>query len=137
VLALPSQRLLSIRSQTTRHYRCERAARLIENAVVQAAQEATKAFWKLLDADDALLATPHVRRLLIYYGNQDPGTIRSVIVRMLSSQDTGSGTPAVSWLPSPQWNGRPKTSSLLSSSKAEHTPVKARPHRLSRGAEIE
>ncbi|WP_211323421.1 hypothetical protein [Amycolatopsis palatopharyngis] len=66
------------------------AARLIGNAAGHAEREATQAFWQLLDADDVLLATPHVRRLLIYYGNQDPATVRPAIVRMLSSEDARS-----------------------------------------------
>lgn len=64
------------------------AARLIGNAAAHAAPEASQAFWSLLNTDDALLATPYVLRLLKYHGNQDPSTVRPIIVRMLSSQDT-------------------------------------------------
>ncbi|GAB3285128.1 NACHT domain-containing protein [Parasphingorhabdus pacifica] len=63
------------------------AARVIGNAVRHEYGEATQAFWKLVETHDALLATRHVLRLVIYFGSQDSATIRPIIERMLSSED--------------------------------------------------
>lgn len=63
------------------------AARVIANAVRHAPEAATGAFWKLVETGDALLATRDVRRLIIYFGNQEPVIIRPILERMLSSED--------------------------------------------------
>lgn len=45
------------------------------------------AFRRLIDADDLLLASGRMERLMIYIGNADPEEVDPVIVRMLSSSD--------------------------------------------------
>ncbi len=63
------------------------AARVIGAAMRHSRPEATEAFWQLIEADDGLLATEPVLRVVIYLGNEDPAAVRPVIERMLASSD--------------------------------------------------
>ena len=63
-------------------------ARLIGAAMRHARPAATAAFWRLTEADDALLATGPVIRLLIFLGSEDPTVVRPVVERMCASPDT-------------------------------------------------
>jgi hypothetical protein len=49
--------------------------------------EAIEAFGHLVDADDRLLATQPVVRLIMFIGNGDPAVVRSTIERMLASPE--------------------------------------------------
>lgn len=62
-------------------------ARLIGAAMRHARSTATEAFWRLIDSDDALLATDHVIRLLVFLGDEEPAAVRPVTQRMLTSED--------------------------------------------------
>jgi hypothetical protein len=65
------------------------AALLIGSSMRHALAEARAAFARLIDTDDRLLATPPVRQLLIYLGNDDPDTAMPVVQRMLASTHPG------------------------------------------------
>ncbi len=72
---------------------------------------AIEAFWRLIDTDDALLATEPVVRLLVSVGNEEPTATSPVVERMLASpnakvREVGgqlaafvamSGAPATIW----------------------------------------
>jgi hypothetical protein len=62
-------------------------ARLIGAAMRHAKPVATQAFWRLIETDDALLATEAVTRLLLFLGGEQPAAIQPVIDRMLASVD--------------------------------------------------
>ncbi|MFW5421081.1 ATP-binding protein [Nocardiopsis sp. CNT-189] len=61
-------------------------ARLFAAAMRHAGPIATAASWKLLRADDALLAEQPVVGLLVLLGGEDPGAIAPVVTRMLAAQ---------------------------------------------------
>ncbi|WP_189094370.1 ATP-binding protein [Nocardia jinanensis] len=61
------------------------AALLVGASMRHAPAAARAAFTRLIDTDDRLLATPPVRQLLIYLGNDDPATAMPVVERMLAS----------------------------------------------------
>lgn len=76
--ALASDPVLFVRSSV---------AHTVAAALRHARPEAVKAFRILIDADDRILATDLVRKLMIYVGNVDPKIIEPVIERMLDSRD--------------------------------------------------
>jgi hypothetical protein len=49
---------------------------------------ATAAFWRLIEADELLLATNPVLQLIIYLGNHEPTDVLSVLDRMLASSES-------------------------------------------------
>ncbi|MFJ3101785.1 hypothetical protein [Streptomyces sp. NPDC086835] len=63
------------------------AAHLIHASMRHARSEALAAFWELIEAEDALLATRPVVRLMVYIGKDDVALIRPVIDRMLASSE--------------------------------------------------
>lgn len=64
-------------------------AHTIVGALHHARPTAYEAFAVLvMDADDALLATDGVQRLMMYIGNRDPGVVTPVIERMLQSDQS-------------------------------------------------
>jgi hypothetical protein len=62
-------------------------AHTVAAALRYARPEAIEAFGHLVDADDLLLATQPVVRLIMYLGNGDPAVVRSTIERMLASAE--------------------------------------------------
>jgi hypothetical protein len=62
-------------------------AHLIAACLSHARVEAVRAFERLIQADDRLLATRHVESLIVYIGHSDVSIIRPVIQRMISSAD--------------------------------------------------
>jgi len=62
-------------------------ARLIGAAMRHARRAATAAFWRLIQTEDALLATEPVTRLVVFLGNAEPATVQPVLERMLGSED--------------------------------------------------
>jgi hypothetical protein len=76
--ALASDPVLSVRS-------C--VAHTIAATLRHARSDAERAFQRLVDAEDVLLASDHVRHLMIYIGNANPDVIDPVIQRMLASAD--------------------------------------------------
>lgn len=62
-------------------------AHTIAATLRHARSDAYGAFEQLIDADDALLASDMVRKLMIYIGNVNPERIDPVIIRMLASTD--------------------------------------------------
>ncbi len=76
--ALASDPVLSVRS-------C--VAHTIAASLRHARPDAIVAFERLIDADDQLLASDLVQRLMLYIGNVDPEVIDPVIQRMLASDD--------------------------------------------------
>ncbi|MFB2585845.1 hypothetical protein [Herbiconiux liukaitaii] len=76
--ALASDPVLSVRA-------C--VAHTVAACLRHARHEAYEAFERLIDADDVLLASEHVRSLMVYVGNADPARIDPVINRMLESED--------------------------------------------------
>jgi hypothetical protein len=65
-------------------------ARLIGAAMRHARPAATAAFWRLIETDDALLATEPVMRLLLLIGNEDPAAVLPVVERMYVSEDAAA-----------------------------------------------
>ncbi|KQX30691.1 hypothetical protein ASD97_12645 [Streptomyces sp. Root63] len=63
------------------------AAHILLAAMRHAGPQATAAFHVLIRADDALLATPRVVRLIVAVGYEVPSLAKPVIQRMLSSAD--------------------------------------------------
>ncbi|MEO3862901.1 hypothetical protein [Acrocarpospora sp. B8E8] len=61
------------------------AAHLIHATMRHARPEALKAFAQLINADDMLLATHKVTRLIAHLGYEDPDTAKPVIERMIRS----------------------------------------------------
>jgi hypothetical protein len=61
-------------------------AHLIAACLRHARPAAIEAFGLLIQADDRLLATPHVANLVIYVGNTDRAVVEPVIRRMLASE---------------------------------------------------
>ncbi|MDV7091008.1 ATP-binding protein [Rhodococcus opacus] len=59
--------------------------RLVLATMRHARSEAIEAFWKLIDTDDALLATEGTIRILVHLGNEQASTIHSAMERMLLS----------------------------------------------------
>jgi Novel STAND NTPase 1 len=78
LLALAGDPVLSVRT-------C--VAHTVAAALRHARQTAYEAFAVLVEADDALLATDLVQRLMMYIGNKDPDVVTPVIERMLASGD--------------------------------------------------
>lgn len=64
-------------------------AHTIIAATRYARPQAVEAFWRLIQGDDALLATEPVQRLIVYVGNDDPVAVLPVLDRMLVSSDSG------------------------------------------------
>ncbi|MGC4796389.1 hypothetical protein ACLQ3H_20085 [Micromonospora saelicesensis] len=64
-------------------------ARLLGAAMRHARPEATEAFWRLIEADDRLLATEPVIRLVIHLGNEEPAAVRPILERMRASSEAG------------------------------------------------
>lgn len=62
-------------------------AHTVSASLRHARPDAVRAFEKLIDADDRILAAVMVQRLMLYIGNVDPEVIAPVIQRMLESQD--------------------------------------------------
>jgi hypothetical protein len=78
LVALAGDPVLSVRT-------C--VAHTVAAALRHSRQTAYEAFAVLVDADDALLATEPVQRLMMYIGNRDPDVVTPVIERMLASSD--------------------------------------------------
>ena len=62
-------------------------ARLVAACLRHALSAATEALWRLVDADDALLATGPVVSLVLYIGNHTPSAVQPLVARMLDSPD--------------------------------------------------
>ncbi|GAA3312054.1 hypothetical protein [Arthrobacter ramosus] len=90
-------------------------ARLIHASLRYARSTAIDAFTKLIDAGDALFASPPVTRLLVAMGYEDPDLVKPLIGRMLEASSAGArkagGRLAV--LAALEWSARAHLDTLL------------------------
>ncbi|MFI7587042.1 hypothetical protein ACIB24_08210 [Spongisporangium articulatum] len=62
-------------------------ARLIRACIEYQRPEAIRAFWRLIDAPDILLATEHLSWLIRILGDENPASMQPVVERMLASSE--------------------------------------------------
>lgn len=92
-------------------------ARTIAACLRHARSDAVRAFERLIQADDRLLAVHTVRRLMLYVGNGDPSLVLPLVGRMVASEvsevrEAGGGLAAFAGL---EWGSQDLLSSVAGS----------------------